>query len=186
MNSFPIVATVISMVLGLSITRLLLGLVTVFRIRRTSSADWVPLVWCAVLFVIQLQYWWAINGLPLLRSQYAFSDFLFLVSMTLMLFVTAALLLPSRSEDEREGLRAYFETDGRFALLSLSGFLLLAFVLNIFYFDEPVEAVWALLDVPMIVLPVLAFFASDRRFYAAITAVYLPLMAIDLWVSLQG
>lgn len=186
MSSFPIVATVISMVLGLSITRLLLGLVTVFRIRRTSSVDWVPLAWCAILFVIQLQYWWAINDLPLLRSQYGFSDFLFLVLMTLMLFVSAALLLPSRSEDEQGGLRAYFETDGSFALLSLSGFLLLASVLNVLYFNEPIKAVWALLDIPMIVLPALAFFLSSRRSYAAITAVYLPLLAVDVWVSLQG
>lgn len=57
MNNFPIVATVLSMILGLSVTRLLLGLVTVFRIRRSAKPDWVPLVWAVMLFTIQLDFW---------------------------------------------------------------------------------------------------------------------------------
>ena len=88
-----------------------------------------------------------------MRTHYGFGDLLFSVAMTLMLFVTAALLLPSRAEDETQGLRAYFEANGRYALLSLSSFLLFAFGLNVFYLEQPYEAVWAVLDLPMIALP---------------------------------
>jgi hypothetical protein len=59
MNNFPIVATVLSMILGLSVTRLLLGALTVFRIRRVAKPDWVALVWAVMLFTMQLQFWWA-------------------------------------------------------------------------------------------------------------------------------
>ena len=121
------------MILGLSVTRLLLGLVTVFRIRRTSPIDWVPLVWAVVLFETQLEYWWAINQLPSLRTTYTFEEFIFLVLLTLTLFLSAALLLPSRNEDELNGLRVYFEQDGRYSLLSYSAFLTLGFVANIFF-----------------------------------------------------
>lgn len=41
MSNFPIIATVLSMVLGLSVTRLLLGVLTVFWIRRAAAPDWV-------------------------------------------------------------------------------------------------------------------------------------------------
>ena len=186
MNNFPIVATVLSLVLGLSVTRLLLGLVTVFRIRRTSPVDWVPLAWSGVLFIVQLEYWWAINQLPTLRPTYQFTDFVFIVLMTLMLFLTAALILPSRSEDETVTLRIYFEKDGRFALLSFTGFLLFAFVLNVVFLNSPINGVWALTDIPMIVLPVLAFLTRQRKHYALITAVYLPLTLLDVWISLLG
>lgn len=125
MGSFPVIATVLSMVLGLSITRLLLGLVTVFRIRYSSSADWVPLAWSFVLFEAQLEYWWSINQLPQLRATFTFPEFVFLVALTLMLFVSAALLLPSRGEDEQVSLQNYFERDGRFALLAYAAFLAL-------------------------------------------------------------
>ncbi len=184
--NFTIVATVISMVLGLSVTRLLTGLVTIFRIRRKSSMDWVPLAWSSILFIMQLQYWWAINQLSALRQTFQFSEFIFLVLTTLMLFVTAALILPSRGEDEDQGLRLYFEQDGRFALISLSAFLMFGLVVNLFGFRSQIEAAWAITDIPMIVLPALAFFVRERKYYAAITAIYLPLSALDVWISLAS
>ena len=39
MDEFQLMATVLSMVLGLRVARLLLALVTVFRIRRKSPID---------------------------------------------------------------------------------------------------------------------------------------------------
>lgn len=97
MSNFPIVATVLSMILGLSVTRLLLGMLTVFRIRRTAASDWVALVWAAMLFTTQLQFWWAVNALPAIKVTFTFLEFLLLVLLALSLFVSAALLLPSRS-----------------------------------------------------------------------------------------
>lgn len=185
MNNFPIIATILSMVLGLSITRLLTGLVTLFRIRKTAPTDWVPIVWAAVLFSIQLEYWWAINQLPTLESSFSYLEFLFFVLLTLMLFVTASLLLPTRSEDEASGVRVYFEQDGRFALLSLSAFLTLGLVLNVFVMKVPLWSYWAILDIFMITLPIIGFLAKSRKIYAAITLVYLPLMALDIFVSLN-
>ena len=61
MSNFPIVATVLSMVLGLSVTRLLLGALTVFRIRRNAAPDWVALVWAVMLFTHQMDFWWAVH-----------------------------------------------------------------------------------------------------------------------------
>ncbi|UGY10193.1 hypothetical protein [Phyllobacterium pellucidum] len=183
MTDFSRIVTVLSMVLGLGVTRLLLGLVTVFRIRRESPLDWVSLAWAAILFTIQLQYWWAITLLPSVKPTFSFPDFTFLVLLTLMLFLSAALMLPSRSEDEKNGLRAYFEHDGRYALLSLTGFLLLAFLVNIFFFKSSPLSAWALTDVPMIVLPVATFFARSRKVYAALTIAYLPLVAWDVYIS---
>jgi len=172
------------MVLGLSVTRLLTGFVTIFRIRRTSPMDWVPLAWSGILFIMQLQYWWAINQLSSLRQTFHFGEFIFLVLTTLMLFLTAALLLPSRCEDEAQGLRVYFEQDGRFALISLTAFLLFGLVVNVFGFKSPIESAWAFTDIPMIILPALAFFLRERKYYATITAIYLPLCALDVWISL--
>lgn len=184
MSNFPVIATILSMILGLSVTRLLTGLVTLFRIRHTTPIDWVPIVWAAVLFSIQLEFWWAINQLPKLEDSFSFLEFIFFVLLTLMLFITASLLLPNRSEDEADGVQVYFEKDGRYALLSLSAFLVLGFILNVFILHSPMLAYWAMLDVLMITLPTVAFLAKSRKIYAAITLIYLPLSTVDLLVSL--
>jgi hypothetical protein len=185
MSNFPIIATILSMVLGLSVTRLLIGLVTVFRIRRVSPVDWVPLVWAFVLFETQLEYWWAINQLPAVKPTFSFQEFLFLVLLTLTLFLSAALLLPSRSEDEKGGLRLYFEQDGRFALLSYAAFLTLGFVVNVFFMKSPIASEWAYIDIILIILPIAAFFATSRKLYALITLVYLPLSIFDTFLSIS-
>ncbi|WP_132960311.1 hypothetical protein [Rhizobium sp. BK251] len=72
------------------------------------------------------------------RQTFEFGEFIFLVLMTLMLFATAALLLPSRGEDEAQGMRVYFEQDGRFALISLTVFLLFGLVVNAFGLKSPI------------------------------------------------
>jgi hypothetical protein len=118
--------------------------------------------------------------LSTLRQTFQFGEFIFLVLMTLMLFLTAAPLLPSRGEDEPHGMRAYFEQGGRFALISLTAFLSLGLVVNVC----PLESAWAATDIPIIILPALAFFLSKRKCYAAITAIYLPLGILGVWISL--
>lgn len=184
MNNFPIVATVLSMILGLSVTRLLLGLVTVFRIRRSAKPDWVPLVWAVMLFTIQLDFWWAVNSLPAVKQTFSFLEFLLLVLLALSLFVAAALLLPSRIEDEKSGLRTYFEEDGRYALLALSAYLALGLLVNVMFFQASPIALWGGLDVLMIVLPLCAFKARSRTAYSALTLLYIPISAIDTVISL--
>ena len=186
MSNFPIVATVLSMILGLSVTRLLLGALTVFRIRRAAAPDWVALVWAVMLFVTQLDFWWAVNSLPQVKGTFSFLEFLLLVLLALSLFVSAALMLPSRSEDEQHGLRIYFEQDGRYALLSLSAYLFLGMIVNIVLFKASPLALWGALDVVMIVLPVCAFLAKSRKAYTVITLIYVPVTVIDTAVSLAN
>jgi hypothetical protein len=186
MSNFPIVATVLSMILGLSVTRLLLGALTVFRIRRTAAPDWVALVWAVMLFATQLDFWWAVNSLPSIKSTFSFAEFLLLVLLALSLFVSSALLLPSRSEDEQNGLRIYFEQDGRYALLSLSTYLVLGLVVNVTLFQASPLALWGILDLVMIVLPIGAFLAKSRRTYASIALLYVPINALDTVISLSN
>lgn len=186
MSNFPIVATILSMILGLSVTRLLLGALTVFRIRRVAAPDWVALVWAVTLFATQLDFWWAVNSLPQIKSTFSFAEFLLLVLLSLSLFVSSALLLPSRSEDEQNGLRVYFEQDGRYALLSLSTYLFLGLIVNVFLFQASPIALWGVLDVLMIILPLCAFAAKSRKAYTTITLIYLPINALDIVVSLTN
>ncbi|MFP3371741.1 MULTISPECIES: hypothetical protein [unclassified Pseudomonas] len=54
MSDLPTVATVLSMVLGLCVTRLPLGALTVFRIRRNATPDSVAVAWAVMLFTTQM------------------------------------------------------------------------------------------------------------------------------------
>lgn len=58
-------------------------------------------------------------------------------------------------------------------------FLSFGFILNVFGFQDAIASAWAATDIPMIILPLLAFALCERRYYAAITAIYVPLLALD-------
>lgn len=183
LGEFRMTTTVLSMVIGLGVTRLLMSLVTVFRIRREADIDWMPLTWAGALLLIQLQLWWALSQLASVQQSFTFADFIFLVMLTLLLFLAAALLLPSRTEDEKAGLRVYFEQDGRYGLLALAGYIFMGIATNFLFFEMTPLAEWGVLDLPMVVLPVAAFLATARRMRAWITIAYVPLTIASLLAS---
>ena len=104
MDSFRWIAVALSMILGLGITRLLASFVAVFRSRNRSRLDWIPLAWAFCIFIFHLQFWWAINELPGLVHIWTLSTFLALVGLTLLLFISAALILPYDELEEEESL----------------------------------------------------------------------------------
>jgi hypothetical protein len=57
-------------------------------------------------------------------------------------------------------------------------------VVNVMLFGASPLALWGLLDVIMIVLPICAFFARSRKGYTTITLSYVPLSVIDFIISL--
>lgn len=182
MDSFRWMSVILSMVLGLGVTRLLSGLVTVFRSRKRSEIDWIPIVWACCIFLTQLQYWWAVTSLPLHIADWSFEEFVSLVLLTMLLFLSGALLLPSEELSGRHALRAFFEDEGRWGLVACAAFLLLTIPANIFFFDAPPYALWDLTDLPLIVLPLVVFFSRSRRIQAVATLAYVPLLLFDTWL----
>jgi|GEM_PF-3674649 len=81
MDAFKWISVVLSMILGLGVTRLLAATVAVFRSRKRARLDWVPLAWAGCIFLWQLQYWWAIIELPGMIQHWTIGSFLMLVSL---------------------------------------------------------------------------------------------------------
>ena len=79
--------------------------------------------------------------------------FLTLVCLTLLLFVSAALVLPPTELEDNESLRISFERDGRWSLLSLSAYFFLAVVADWMFWNVSPISKWAELLVPLMILP---------------------------------
>lgn len=128
MDSFRWIAVTLSLVLGFGVTRLLSAGVAMFKSRTTAQLDWIPLVWAGCVFFWQIQYWWAIIELPRLIETWYLGQFMILLGLSLLLFITAALVLPSTELSEGEKLADRFERDGHWALPCLSAYFAVAFV----------------------------------------------------------
>ena len=163
MDAFRWISVVLSMILGLAVTRLLSALVAVFRSRTRAQLDWVPLAWAGCIFLWQLQYWWAIIELPGMINAWTLGSFLLLVSLTLLLFVSAALVLPPSELKEDDTLRASFERDGRWGLVSLSAYFGLALVTDWILWDVSPFSLWGAFLMALMVLPLVCVWSRSRR-----------------------
>jgi hypothetical protein len=174
-----------SLLVGLSITRLLTGLIAIFRARKRAELDWVPIAWAVIMLLTLLVDWVALNDLPTKESTFSFVEYLGLGGMMMLIYAAVALLLPPGEIAKGESLKAYFAEEGRFALLIYACFLAAGVVFNVRLLGTPLMKLWFELDIFLIALPILAFFTRSRWVEAVVTGIYLPLCVFDIYVSLN-
>jgi hypothetical protein len=164
MNSsqFQWAVVVFGMILGLSVTRILTSVVAAFRSRHNTRPDWVPLVWAACVFLLQLELWWAIADLRSIIKDWTFNLFLLFTFSPLLLFFAAALVLPLHEADADECHSDIFQRNGRWALIAISVYYLQSLLQTVYFWNESPHSAWMAINVALIVLPLVAFFTRRR------------------------
>jgi hypothetical protein len=177
MDTFRWIATVVSMILGLGVARLLTAGVAVFRARRVVAMDGVPLVWALAIFVQQLDFWWSLGELATLPHHWTLGGFLLLVGLVLSLFLAAALILPSTEIATLASLKDFHEEDGRWALLALATFNGLAIAANRVFWQAGIMSPDVIINLILVALP-LAALAGPRKVQIAATLAYGPAIVL--------
>jgi hypothetical protein len=125
-DAFSYLSVLLSIILGLGLTQLLTATGRLIRHRERVRADWLPLLWGAVLLVIYVQVWWAMFGLRLHRD-WTFLAFLIVLTQTGTLYLMAAVALPEQVEESGVDLGAYYERQHRWFF----GFFLATLIVSI-------------------------------------------------------
>jgi hypothetical protein len=174
MDAFGYVSVIISVVIGLGLSHLLTGVVELFKARRRVRFYWVHLLWVALTFVGHIFLWWTMWNLRLLRD-WNFFSFLLLLTAPVLLYVTAAFLVPkvepAASIDLREyfyeNRPAFFAVNAAFAgLLSVENWLLTGRMS-----PAPVTIVFA----GWFVLLCVSAFVKSARYHAAVAVLFVLL-----------
>ena len=175
MDTFRWISVVVSMILGLGVARLLLGVVATFRARHGRTFDWLPLAWAGAIFLQQVNFWWSLEEAGRVTS-WTLPAFLLLVGLVLALFLAAALILPADPLPEGDTLRTYFERDGRWALVALAVFNILAMVANWDLWSEGLLAESVSLNLVLTIVPIAGYLGS-RRVQVVAAAAYVVILA---------
>ncbi|MHB2170231.1 hypothetical protein [Alsobacter sp. R-9] len=184
-DAFRWISVVVSIILGLGIARLLTAAVAQFHARRHRSLDWLPFVWAGVIFLQQIAFWWSLEELATKAQGWSFASFLVLVGLVLTLFLSAALVLPNSEGAAVASLRDFFAQDGRFALLMLAAFNLLALAADLVLWREPLLSASTAFNAALVALP-LAAFAARRRWQEVATLVYVATAAAAILTLSPG
>jgi len=137
LSTFEYLSVALSFVIGLGVTYLLSSVLSLFRARRTCRPDWLALLWAGYIFTYQVQFWWASFEASTMET-WTLPQFLGLLAFSLLLFGAGGLVIPHDAARHPEGLRAYFETDGRWGVALLGTYFVLAPPVNLWFFGTPV------------------------------------------------
>ena len=173
MSAFEYFSVALSFVLGLGVTRLLLGVVHVFLARRRQQVHWIPLAWAASIFIYQVQFWWALFELNAALPAWTHAAFVTLMAHALLLFVAGTLILPGSDRHAHDSLLGYFEEDGRWALLAIACYSGLSYWTNWALFGTPPFGFIGLVVAVPVTLSLAAFVVTNRKAGGWLAAAYL-------------
>lgn len=171
---FTHVRIVMGMVVGLGITRLLMGVAGLVQHPRRAKLSAIHLLWAlSVLIELALFWWWEfeLRSLP----RWSFGVFAFLVSYSVTLFMLAALLFPDKI-DEYDGYEDFFLQRrhwffGVFVATDLFD-IVDTLIKGEPYFDT--LGLEYLVQVPIFIgLACIAIFTKDRRYHLGLVIAHL-------------
>lgn len=108
MTPFEHLAVLISIILGLGVTHLLMNVHRLVQARERVRVYWLPLLWAALIFTTQVEWWWASFGFRDETVEWNFFWFLFVLASPVTLFLAAAFVLPDARVGEDCDLRQYY------------------------------------------------------------------------------
>ena len=171
---FPHVRIVMGMVIGLGITRILMGAVGFIQHPRRTPLSVIHLLWATSILVEMVLFWWwefELYALP----EWSFGIFFFLISYAVTLFLLAALLFPDNIDDY-EGYEDFFlrRRHWFFAIFALTFLLDLidTLIKGAPYFDN--LGIWYVTQIPLgIVLALIAVWTPSRTFHLSLVLLHL-------------
>jgi hypothetical protein len=180
---FPHIRIVMGMVIGLGITRLLMGAAVLVQHPAQRPKLWpVHLLWVlSILLELILFWWWEVELYRL--EEWSFGVFAFLIGYAITLFLLCALLFPDKL-DEYDGYEDFFLQRRHWFF----GIFALTFALDVIdslikgapYFDN--LGIGYLIQVPIgIALCLVAIWTKDRRYHLGLVLVHLAYQAA--WIT---
>jgi hypothetical protein len=136
MTEFELLAIPLSLILGLGITNILSDVSDAVRDRERVPLHWLPFSWAFLIFLFQVQYFfvlWDMNEVGMIWTWPNFGPALF---NCVILYLSAGLILPGRRNSDSANLLEDFEKHGRLALMTLAFMLLVAILLNFYYWTD--------------------------------------------------
>lgn len=174
-DTFGHIKSVIGIVLGLSIAKLLQGAVKLIQHPGRTRPYWVHLLWALYLFLLLTHFWWWEYRLKEV-AVWSFQAYFFLILFITMYFTLCALLFPDDLKDYEGSYADYFYSRKKW----FYGVLAASFIADVVDTllkgkDYFLQATW---EYPVrnsvhVVLCLIAMWITNRKFHAALVIIFI-------------
>lgn len=171
---FVHIRIVMGTIIGLGITRLLLGFAGLIQHPKRAKLSLVHLLWAtSILFELILFWWWEYELAEL--KFWNFGTFTFLIGYSITLFALAALLFPDKLDDY-DGYEDFF-LQRRKWFFALFGLTFILDIVDTMLKGEPyldTLGIGYISQVPLgIALCAVAIWTTNRRYHLALVIIHL-------------
>lgn len=90
---FSYLGVLISVILGLALTHLMIGLSKLIQLRKSVKVYWVQVVWTINVILYVLALWWGMFWWNRLQ-EWTIEEFLFIMGYSIVVFMLASILFP--------------------------------------------------------------------------------------------
>lgn len=174
MSTFEFISVLMSIVVGLGITRLLSSASSLIEQRASVRFDFVSLLWAVNVLQYLVIYWWVVVGNWRGYTTFSILDFTALFFYGVFLYFCAALILPPRAEPDLD-LTARFESIRRpfflMWLLVVTAEVVDSFLKGTEYVVSELGPAWFVVNGVVATGAVIALRVSDRRFHKGFAVV---------------
>ena len=112
MDAFSYLQVLISIVVGLALTHVLAGFAGMIRARSRIAVYWPLAGQMVLLFLLQVQMWWAFFGLREVR-RWSFPEFFAVLMQAVLVYLATAILVPDMRDAGRIDLRECYYREAR-------------------------------------------------------------------------
>lgn len=180
---FVHVRIVMGIVVGLGITRLLLGVAGLVQNPKRARVSPLHLLWVAYVLVELVLFWWWEFALTQI-TDWSFGIFAFLIVYSIALFLLAALLFPDNI-GEYDGYEDFF-LKRRHWFFGVFGATFLLDVVDTLIKGEPYFdsiGIDYLIQVPLgLILAGIAIWTANRRFHYGLVVIQIAYQAWWIWI----
>jgi len=118
MDAFSYLSVLISIVVGLALAHLLAGFAAMARARARIAVYWPLVAQMALLFLLQVQMWWAFFGLHGV-ARWSFPEFLVVLMQAVLVYLATAILVPDVRDGGRTDLKECYYREARWYFAAL-------------------------------------------------------------------
>ncbi|MBT8397745.1 MAG: hypothetical protein HKO65_20650 [Gemmatimonadetes bacterium] len=183
MTTFEFVTVLLSIVVGLGLTRLLSGIGRALELARTLRFYWVQGVWVLNIALALVVFWWATLYGHVEAEVWAFSNFSLLLLYSVLLYLQAVVIVPADLTKSTDLEAHFFLMRPWFFSL---GMLVPMAELGDTYLHGGLERIWGfgpfyvLLSVSGIIMSAIALRTTNRRFHGAWCVLYF--LGLSSWI----
>ncbi|MBN8483073.1 MAG: hypothetical protein J0L88_15915 [Xanthomonadales bacterium] len=111
-DAFNHLSVLLSIILGLAITQILLGLRALIHARDRVHGGAPTLIWCIALLLMYAQGWWSLFGLRD-HAEWTFAEFAVILAQVTLQYLLAAIVLPEVPAHDAVDLRRHYAAQQR-------------------------------------------------------------------------